>query len=188
MCRWATRHYKLYKILTVAQQCVYGNLYVAGNNTTYVGLHVKCPMQLWNSRMFVCLWSSVDVQFGWRGRSDRWVVAQCLSFCIADKHFTWDGIHCAALSIKCYECACACVSMLAYVIRRVSRIVSVPYYIVICGQTARSSKKKVIEHKMCVFIFSATFVCCISHPRSQRDTIINARRCSCKVPVILVIF
>jgi hypothetical protein len=32
------------KLLSVASQCFYEKIYVAGNNKTYVGLHVKGPM------------------------------------------------------------------------------------------------------------------------------------------------
>jgi hypothetical protein len=51
-------------------------------------------------------------------------------------------------------------------------------------------RKNVIEHKMCVLIFSTklfseTF---LIMRRIQRDTIINVHKSSCKVPVILVIF
>ena len=46
-----------------------------------------------------------------------------------------------------------------------------------------------IEYKMCVLIFSATFIRNISHfKKIQRDAIINARGSSCKIPVIRVRF
>ena len=32
------------KIVSVTQQCFYGKFIVAGNNQTYLGLHVNCPM------------------------------------------------------------------------------------------------------------------------------------------------
>jgi len=32
------------KIMSVAQQCFLWQIYVAGDNKTYAGLHVKCPM------------------------------------------------------------------------------------------------------------------------------------------------
>jgi len=65
--------------------------------------------------------------------------------------------------IKYYNCVTACVSYPAC-------NAHVPYYIVICGlsgsiillhiisYTARFSRKNVNEHKMCVLIFSTTFV------------------------------
>jgi hypothetical protein len=50
-------------------------------------------------------------------------------------------------------------------------------------------RKKVIQHKMCVFIFSTTFfVQNISLSRKKRDIVKNVEMCSCKVPVILVGF
>jgi len=51
---------------------------VAGNNTTYVGLHVRCPILHWNKRMFVCWWPSLGVQFCW---TERHVFEQFLSCC-----------------------------------------------------------------------------------------------------------
>jgi hypothetical protein len=48
---------------------------------------------------------------------------------------------------------------------------------------------KVTEHKIRVLIFSTTFVWNISYLRRiHRDTVINVKRCSCKVPVIIVGF
>jgi hypothetical protein len=51
-------------------------------------------------------------------------------------------------------------------------------------------KRKFIEHKMCVLIFSTTFF--VKHfsviRRTERDMIKNLYRSSCKEPVILVIF
>jgi hypothetical protein len=47
---------------------------------------------------------------------------------------------------------------------------------------------KVIENKMCIFIFSATFVSNISLKRIQRVITINVHRSSCKVPVTFVGF
>jgi hypothetical protein len=40
--------------------------------------------------------------------------------------------------------------------------------------------KKVIEHKICVFIFSTTLVCNISHSKKDSATIINVHRPTCK--------
>ena len=47
--------------------------------------------------------------------------------------------------------------------------------------------KKVIEHKMCVFIFSTTFVWNISHSmvNSARHSLINVHASSCKLRFIL---
>jgi hypothetical protein len=32
------------KILGVAQKCLCGEIYVAGNGKTYLGIHVNCPV------------------------------------------------------------------------------------------------------------------------------------------------
>ena len=44
---------------------------------------------------------------------------------------------------------------------------------------------KVIEHKMCVIIFSTNFLIL---RRILRDIVINVKKSSCKVPVVLVGF
>ena len=74
------------------------------------------------------------------------------------------------------------------------------YYIVICslpGSVIFSSfshkrhdyRKKVIEHKMCVVIVSTMFVRNIFRSKMNAgDYIIDVRRSTCKVTVILVIF
>jgi hypothetical protein len=76
----------------------------------------------------------------------------------------------------------------------------VVFYTVICGlsgsaiffciisYTARG-RENVIEHKMCVLIFSTTFVSkFLILKRIQRFIIINVQRSSCKVTVVLVGF
>ena len=76
------------------------------------------------------------------------------------------------------------------------------YYIVICdlsGCTIFSShlkrqdfrkKKKVAEHKMCLWRFSIQILyeTFLILRRIQRDIIINVQRSSCRVPVILIRF
>ena len=49
------------KILSVVQQ---RQIYVADNNTTYVGLCVMRPAMHCNKNMFDCLWPSLEVKFG----------------------------------------------------------------------------------------------------------------------------
>jgi hypothetical protein len=51
-------------------------------------------------------------------------------------------------------------------------------------------KENVIEHKMCVLIFSTAFLpgTFLIEKIIQRDTIIYVRRSSCKIPFILVRF
>ena len=39
-------------------------IYVAGSNKLYVGLHVRCPMLHPNKVMCVCSWPSLDIQLG----------------------------------------------------------------------------------------------------------------------------
>jgi hypothetical protein len=49
--------------------------------------------------------------------------------------------------------------------------------------------KNIVERKMCVLVFSTTFVSKFSILRKiQRDIVINVETSSCKVPIILVGF
>jgi len=102
-----------------------------------------------------------------------------------------------AISVKYFECVC---------IRplfnwHVSRIFSVQHYTVVCVLSSStlhflhylihstSSSEKVVEHKMCFFVF----LCEVSFPgtflilgRIQRNVLINIQRSSYNVLVILV--
>ena len=53
----------LYKSIECCTIMLFWRIYVTSNNTTYVGLRVKCPMLHRNTIMFVCLRPSLDVQF-----------------------------------------------------------------------------------------------------------------------------
>jgi hypothetical protein len=44
VCCWATCHCQVYKILKYCTTTLKWQIYVAENNKTYLGLHVKCPM------------------------------------------------------------------------------------------------------------------------------------------------
>jgi len=55
-------------------------VYFAGKTKTFVGLHVTFPMLHRNKRICVCSSSSVDVQFGYTYRNDRYVIAQFFNF------------------------------------------------------------------------------------------------------------
>jgi hypothetical protein len=73
-----------------------------------------------------------------------------------------------------------------------------PFHLLFSGQVpygATSSRKwhgfwkKVTEYKMCILLFSKTSIQNILIPRrNQRDTVINAKMSSCKIPVIFVGF
>jgi len=36
-------------------------IYIAGNNKTYLGIHAHYPMLHLNTRIFICSWPSLDV-------------------------------------------------------------------------------------------------------------------------------
>jgi hypothetical protein len=65
---------------------------------------------------------------------------------------------------------------------------AVPYFSTL-SHKRYNFRENVIEHKICVFRFSTTFVSNISH--SKKNSVryyINLRRSSCKVPVSLIRF
>ena len=85
----------------------------------------------------------------------------------------------------------------AFVIRRAKRVFSARHYDVICGQSGFTiffqnflkKKKKPIEHKIRVLIYSATLTAKFLILRTiQRDIVINVHGSLCKVPVIPVRF
>ena len=56
----------------------------------------------------------------------------------------------------------------------------------VTNRTIFEKKKKVIEHKICVLIFSTTFVRNRFH--AERDKIVNLYGSSSELPVILIMF
>jgi hypothetical protein len=101
--------------------------------------------------------------------------------------------HCCrgkAVSVTYSECVS--VALVIQHAKRMRRIIlssvaclAVPYFFHISHKW-HDFRKKVIEHKMCVLIFSKTLTEIILILRIQRDTIINVHRYSCTVPVIIV--
>ena len=66
---------------------------------------------------------------------------------------------------------------------------SLPYFSTLSHKRHNFRKKKIVELKICVFIFSATlFEKFLVLRRNKRDIIINLQMSSCKVPDILVRF
>ena len=82
-------------------------------------------------------------------------------------------------------CVCACFALVTEHAKRMRRtvlssVVSPPLqHFSTLPHKRHDCRKKVFEHKIFVFIFSAT------SRRLQRDFIINVRKSQCKVPVIL---
>ena len=95
---------------------------------------------------------------------------------------------------------CVCARARVCSLRHTACKAHVWYYIVICGRsgsiiistlpyTQHDSQKKIMEHKMCVLLFSTNFLVSFLILRTvERDIIINVQMSSCKVNVILVRF
>jgi hypothetical protein len=88
---------------------------------------------------------------------------------------------------------CVSVALVTQHAKRMRRIIlssvaclTLPYFSTL-SHKGHDFRKNVIEHKMCVLIFSTTFVWNISHSKNWARYI-NVHRSSCKVPVILVRF
>jgi hypothetical protein len=102
--------------------------------------------------------------------------------------------HCCrrkAISIRSTYCVCMCVCIFSYPASKAHA----PYYIVICGLSASTiffhvtlkTGKKFIEHKMCVLIFSTTFIRNICHFKTNSARCyVNVNTSLCKVPAVLV--
>jgi hypothetical protein len=94
------------------------------------------------------------------------------------------------ISIKYSECV-----SVALVIQHTKRMRCIILSSVAClavpcfsalSHTRRDFRENVIERKMCVLIFSATFVWVfIIWRRIRRDTVVNVHRFLCKIPVVL---
>jgi hypothetical protein len=65
---------------------------------------------------------------------------------------------------------------------------AVPYFSTL-SHKRHNCRKKVVEHKMCVLIFSTTLsITFLILKRIALDIAINVQTSSCKIPVILVTF
>jgi hypothetical protein len=170
-------------------------IYVAGNNKTYVSLRVNCPMLHWNKRNFICSWPSLDYIL------DEQIVMtdkslDKFSLCVAIKHFTRsDGINYGAVSIKYYKCVSvflpypACKShffntALYCHLWPVWLCHIFPHYFI----NDKTSGKKKLLNITCVFwfyilLFSEIFVIL---RRIQGHITINVHRYLRKVPIIFV--
>ena len=70
---------------------------------------------------------------------------------------------------------------------------NLPYFPTLCHKrhnfSIKKKKKKAIEHKMCVLIFSINFLeIFLILKRIQKRTVINVHRSSCKMLVVLARF
>jgi hypothetical protein len=91
-------------------------------------------------------------------------------------------------SYPAYKSACDLLSLYCHL--RVVRLYQIfPHYLMNGAILGRKKKKKKIEHKTCVLIFSM-LLCetLLILWRSDRDMMINVCRCSCKVPACLIRF
>jgi hypothetical protein len=103
----------------------------------------------------------------------------CNHFCSGKViSITYSG--CVFLSLGIHHAICA-ISVTCQVIKTFS-----PHYLI---KGTNFEKKSIVEHKMCVVIFSKTCLKTILFLRKiERRMIINVHRSSCKVPVIVVRF
>ena len=80
------------RVPSVPQQCFYDK-FVAGNNKTYVGLNVNCPMLYCNKRIVVRLMPSLGAKFRYTNRNDIYIY----------------------IYIYIYMCVCVCVCVYIYI-------------------------------------------------------------------------
>jgi hypothetical protein len=118
--------------------------------------------------MFICSWPSLDVQIGQTDRNDTQVVRRLLCSYVAVKHFTRsDTINYEAVSITCYERMSVFLPELSGMqiapflhssIFSSMASIALPFSSTLPHEWHNFHKKKFFEHKMCVLIFSTTFV------------------------------
>jgi hypothetical protein len=99
---------------------------------------------------------------------------------------------CRVKAISITYSQCVSVALVIQHAKRMRRIIlssvaclTVPYFSTL-SHKRHDFREKVIEHKMCVLIFSQLlFETFLILKRIQRDIIINVHRSSCKVPLLL---
>ena len=73
---------QMYKSTECCTTMLLWPIYVADNNKTYAGLHVKCPILHSNKRMFACSWSSLMYNLA------KTLCSFSVFVSVAVKHFT----------------------------------------------------------------------------------------------------
>ena len=135
-------------------------------------LYIKVMRSLYESARSCLSWTSLRILVL------LWAIIYCKNILYSNKYYTFQ--------------VCMCVTLVIQHAKRMRRVTCgmsgcITFFHII-SWTARFSEKEIAEREMCIFIFDTKFVSFLISRSTQRDTIINVCKYSCKMPVIFVIF